>query len=113
MKKPTPILIVAGLGNLPEICSAAAIALRRFPHADVAFASKAALPDVLEARAPASGGAVHLLGVGLTRQLRTVWVENGGARYQIGLNRDFRAVCRPLLAILSSLLCSSCVRGTL
>ena len=24
-------------------------------------------------------------------QLRTVWVENGGSRYQIGLNRDFRA----------------------
>ena len=66
MKKPTPTLIVAGLGHLPEICSAAALALRRFPHADVAFASKAALPDVLEARAPAAPGAVHLLGVGLT-----------------------------------------------
>lgn len=66
MKKTTPVLIVAGLGALPEICSAAAIALRAFPRADLAFASKAALPAVLESRAPAADGVVHLLGVGLT-----------------------------------------------
>ena len=66
MKTPSPVLIVAGLGHLPELAAAAALALRRFPRAGLAFASKAALPDVLEARAPASGGTVHLLGVGLT-----------------------------------------------
>lgn len=66
MKKPAPTLIVAGLGALPEICAAAALTLRRFPRAEITFASKAALPDVLESRAPAAGGAVHLLGIGLT-----------------------------------------------
>ena len=67
MKKPAPpVLIVASLGALTETLPAAALALRAYPRADLAFASKAALPDVLEARAPAAPGTVHLLGVGLT-----------------------------------------------
>ena len=62
---PHPILLVAGLGHLDDNCSAAAVALKRFPAAELAFASKAALPDILDARAP-DRGEVNLLGVGLT-----------------------------------------------
>ena len=58
------ILLVAGLGHLDSNCTAAAVALKRFPAAELAFASKAALPDILEARAP-ERGEVKLLGVSL------------------------------------------------
>ena len=60
-----PILLIAGLGHLDSNCTAAAVALKRFPAAELAFASKAALPDILEARAP-ERGEVKLLGVSLT-----------------------------------------------
>ena len=109
MKKPAPVLLVAGLGALPEICAAAALALRHFPHADVAFASKAALPDVLEARAPSSPGGVHLLGVGLTgdpprlaavlQTLRSRRVSVSWHSVVFPLPDDFPAAARDLLDV--------------
>ena len=61
-----PVLIVSGLGALEEYLFAAAIALRANPGAEVAFASKAALPDVLEEHGNGGYGRVLLLGVGLS-----------------------------------------------
>ena len=62
------VLVVAALGTVAERCAEAAVALRKFPGAELVFASKAALPDVLEGWAgPGSGVAsVQLLGVGLS-----------------------------------------------
>ncbi len=64
MKRET--LIISGLGNLTDLCAAAAVALRKFRNAGLAFSSRAALPDVLDNRMPARGGEVHLVGIGLT-----------------------------------------------
>ncbi len=59
-------LIISGLGNLAELCSAAAVALRHFRDAALAFSSMAALPDILAENRPERGGEVHLVGIGLT-----------------------------------------------
>ncbi len=71
-------LLVSGLGNLSDLCPAAAVALRRFPGARLAFSSMAALPDVIVQNRPEKNGEVHLLGVGLTgdpAQLETALSE--------------------------------------
>ena len=63
-----PVLIVSGLGALEEYLFAAAIALRRRPGAEIAFASRSALPGVLSGRmvpARAKLGEALLLGMGL------------------------------------------------
>ena len=62
MKK---ILLVSGLGILAEHLVATAIALKRFPEAQVAFASMGVLPDVLDTFRPTDYSAVHLIGIGL------------------------------------------------
>ena len=59
-------LIVSGLGALEEYLYATAIALRSRPGAEVAFASRQALPDVLAARAGDGFREVLLLGMGLS-----------------------------------------------
>ena len=59
------ILLVSGLGILAEHLVAAAIALRRHPQAQIAFASMGVLPDVLDPFAKAGFAEVHLLGIGL------------------------------------------------
>ena len=64
MKNET--LIISGLGNLADLCSAAAAALRHFKDARLLFSSMAALPDILAENRPKKGGEVHLLGIGLT-----------------------------------------------
>lgn len=62
------VLVVAALGAVAERCAEAAVALGKHPGAELAFASKAALADVLEDRAWAGSGVVlvRLLGVGLS-----------------------------------------------
>ena len=62
------VLVVAALGAVAERCAEAAVALGKHPGAELAFASKAALADVLEDRAGAGSGVglVLLLGVGLS-----------------------------------------------
>ena len=60
-----PVLIVSGLGYLDDRCAAAAAALRRYPGAEIAFASKAALPGVLANAAHSGFAEIHLLGVSL------------------------------------------------
>ena len=64
-----PVLIVSGLGALEEYLYATAIALRSRPGAEVAFASRQALPDVLAARAGDGFREVLLLGMGLSANL--------------------------------------------
>jgi transcriptional regulator with PAS, ATPase and Fis domain len=64
-KKSKKILLVSGLGILDQHVVATAIALRRFPGADIAFAAMGVLPDILEKRALANPDEVHLLGIGL------------------------------------------------
>ncbi|MBR1837750.1 MAG: sigma-54-dependent Fis family transcriptional regulator [Kiritimatiellae bacterium] len=62
-------LIVSGLGALEEYLYAAAIALRARPGAELAFASRQALPDVLASRTQTGEAAfaeVLILGVGLS-----------------------------------------------
>ena len=59
-------LIVSGLGALEEYLYATAIALRGHPGAEVAFASRQALPDVLAERAGGGFREVLLLGMGLS-----------------------------------------------
>lgn len=88
------VLVVAALGTVAERCAEAAVALKKHPGAELAFASKAALADVLADRTgPGSGVAeVHLLGVGLSgaperlaevleglgrRQVSVVWHSAG------------------------------------
>ena len=66
MEQKAKTLIVSGLGALDEYLAAAAIALRAYPDAEVAFASRQALPAVLSERAANGFGLVLLLGVGLT-----------------------------------------------
>ena len=63
-----PVLVVSGLGDLWEYLFATAIALRRRAGADVAFASRQALPDVLAERADGGFREVLLLGVGLSAE---------------------------------------------
>ena len=60
-----PVLVVSGLGDLWEYLFATAIALRKRAGAEVAFASRQALPDVLAERAGGGFREVLLLGVGL------------------------------------------------
>ena len=60
-----PVLIVSGLGHFDDRCAAAAAALRRYPGAELAFASKAALPDVLANAINGGFAEIHLLGVSL------------------------------------------------
>ena len=61
-----PVLVVSGLGDLWEYLFATAIALRKRAGAEVAFASRQALPDVLAERAGGGFREVLLLGVGLS-----------------------------------------------
>ncbi len=61
-----PVLVVSGLGDLWEYLLAAAIALRARPGAELAFASRQALPDVLAERAGGGFREALLLGVGLS-----------------------------------------------
>ena len=61
-----PVLVVSGLGDLWEYLFATAIALRKWPGAEVAFASRQALPDVLGERAGGGFREALLLGVGLS-----------------------------------------------
>ena len=63
-----PVLVVSGLGDLWEYLFAAAIALRARPGAELAFASRQALPDVLGERAGGGFREVLLLGVGLSAE---------------------------------------------
>jgi DNA-binding NtrC family response regulator len=68
MKHNEKTLIVSGLGVLEEYLFAAAIALRTRPGAEIAFASRSALPGVLADRtgpARAKLGEALLLGMGL------------------------------------------------
>ena len=65
MEKSKKVLLVSGLGILAEHLVAAAIALRRHPQAQIAFASMGVLPDVLDPFAKAGFAEVHLLGIGL------------------------------------------------
>ena len=50
MEKNGRILVVSGIGALEEYLVAAAAVLRRHPGAELAFASRQMLPDVLEGR---------------------------------------------------------------
>ena len=59
------VLIVSGLGYLEDRCAAAAVALRRFADAELAFASKVALPGVLANAVEGGFSEIHLLGVSL------------------------------------------------
>ena len=61
-----PVLVVSGLGDLWEYLFATAIALRARPGAELAFASRQALPDVLAERTGGGFREVLLLGVGLS-----------------------------------------------
>lgn len=61
-----PVLVVSGLGDLWEYLLAAAIALRARPGAELAFASRQALPEVLSERAGGGFREALLLGVGLS-----------------------------------------------
>ena len=63
-----PVLVVSGLGDLWEYLFATAIALRKRAGAEVAFASRQALPDVLAERAGGGFREVLLLGVGLSAE---------------------------------------------
>ena len=65
MESKKKILLVSGLGILAEHLVATAIALKRFPEAQVAFASMGVLPDVLDGFKPSDFSEVHLLGIGL------------------------------------------------
>ena len=65
MENKKKILLVSGLGILAEHLVATAIALKRFPDAQVAFASMGVLPDVLDTFKPSDFSEVHLLGIGL------------------------------------------------
>lgn len=65
MESKKKILLVSGLGILAEHLVATAIALKRFPGAQVAFASMGVLPDVLDGFKPSDFSEVHLLGIGL------------------------------------------------
>ncbi|MBR3085961.1 MAG: hypothetical protein IKH04_06105, partial [Kiritimatiellae bacterium] len=60
-----PVLVVSGLGDLWEYLFATAVALRKRAGAEVAFASRQALPEVLAERAGGGFREVLLLGVGL------------------------------------------------
>lgn len=67
MEKNGRILVVSGLGALEEYLVAAAAVLRRHPGAELAFASRQMLPDVLEGRMEGrEWRRVLLLGVGLS-----------------------------------------------
>ena len=67
MKNTGRILVVSGLGHLEDYLLAAAAALRRYPQAELAFASRQMLPDVLENWTDGQRfRRVLLLGVGLT-----------------------------------------------
>ena len=68
MKSNEKTLVVSGLGDLWEYLFATAIALRKRAGADVAFASRQALPDVLAERAGGGFREVLLLGVGLSAE---------------------------------------------
>ena len=68
MKSNEKTLVVSGLGDLWEYLFATAVALRKRPGAEVAFASRQALPDVLSKRAEGGFGEVLLLGVGLSAE---------------------------------------------
>ena len=61
-----PVLVVSGLGDLWEYLFATAIALRARQGAEVAFASRQALPEVLAERAGGGYREALLLGVGLS-----------------------------------------------
>ena len=61
-----PVLVVSGLGDLWEYLFATSIALRKRAGAEVAFASRQALPDVLAERAGGGFREALLLGVGLS-----------------------------------------------
>ncbi len=61
-----PVLVVAGLGDLWEYLLAAAIALRARPGAELAFASRQALPEMLSVWAGGGFREALLLGVGLS-----------------------------------------------
>ena len=63
--RTVPTLVVSGLGALGEYLYATAIALRARPGATVAFASRQALPDVLENHARKGFAEVFILGIGL------------------------------------------------
>ena len=65
MENRKKILLVSGLGILAEHLVSTAIALKRFPEAQVAFASMGVLPDVLDTFKPSDFSEVHLLGIGL------------------------------------------------
>ena len=64
MEKKKPLL-VSGLGILAEHLVSAAIALKRFPDAQIKFASMGVLPDVLDTVKGSEFGEIHLLGIGL------------------------------------------------
>ena len=106
MEKNGRTLVVAGFGVLEDYLIAAAAALRRHPGADLAFASRQMLPDVLEGW---TGGQkfrrVLLLGIGLTadparlrQAFRTVrqsgasieWLSADGFDLPAGLPEDVR-----------------------
>ena len=65
MGKPRKILLLSGLGTLADHLVAAAIALRRFPGAELGFASMGLLPEKLREEAVAQYDEIHLLGIGL------------------------------------------------
>ena len=65
MEKSKRILLLSGLGTLADHLVASAIALRRFPDADLGFASMGLLPEKLAKDAGPQYDEVHLLGIGL------------------------------------------------
>ena len=65
MENERKILLLSGLGTLDDHLAAAAIALRRFPGAQLEFASMGVLPEVLRPFAGEGYDEVHLLGIGL------------------------------------------------
>ena len=81
MEKKKPLL-VSGLGILAEHLVSTAIALKRFPDAQVAFASMGVLPDVLDTVKGSEFGEIHLLGIGL------------GVADPVRLDASFRALRR-------------------
>ena len=65
MANDKKILLLSGLGTLDDHLVAAAVALRRWPGAELQFVSMGVLPEELLKRAGGGFGEIHLLGIGL------------------------------------------------